>query len=258
MNTPRRLLIGVLFSVVLAGCSSVSPNSMFARGSQATVESYTELGIKYLQAGDNVSAKSSLKQALDINPTHAQALNGLALVFQTEEENELAENYFREAVKSDPASAMIHNNFGAFLYGQKRYEEACAELSRATEDPFYPQRAQAFENLGRCYRLIGRNDAASFVLQRALTLAPDRPLAMVELADLYLEQGRNEAAAEWFGEFRDLVDRGQVDHFAKSLWVGVRLARIQGSASRAATYALLLKNLYPESEEYKKYEESSR
>lgn len=258
MNTQRQLALALLLTTLLAGCSSFSSSSMYAKATQASVESYTDLGIKYLQAGDTVSAKSSLKQALDINPNHAPALNGLALVFQAEAENALAENYFRDAVKNDPGSAMIHNNYGAFLYAQQRYEEACTELSRATEDPFYAQRAQAFENLGRCYRLIGRDDAAVFVLERALTLSPDRPLAMIELADLHLERGNADAAAKWFAEFRDLVDRGLVDHFAKSLWVGVRLARTQGNASRSATYALLLKNLYPESEEYKKYEESSR
>lgn len=258
MNTQRQLILAVLLSAVLTGCSSFSPSSIYAKATQASVESYTELGIKYLQAGDTLSAKSSLKQALDINPKHAPALNGLALVFQAEAENSLAENYFRDAVKNDPGSAMIHNNFGAFLFGQKRYDEACTELSRATEDPFYPQRAQAFENLGRCYRFIGRNDAALFVLERSLTLSPERPLAMIELADLQLELGNPEAAAKSFADFRELVDRGLVDHFAKSLWVGVRLARVQANASRAATYALLLKNLYPESEEYKKYEESSR
>lgn len=253
-----KLVVALVLSVGLAGCSSMSPSSVFEKASRASVESYSELGIKYLQAGDTQSAKSALVQALDINPKHAPSLNGLALVFQTEAENDLAENYFRDAVSADPSSAMIHNNFGAFLYAQKRYDEACVELARATEDPFYSQRAQAFENLGRCYRLIGRNDAAIFMLQRALTLSPDRPLAMVEIADLYIEQGDYDAASEWFLSFRDLVDRGQVDHFAKSLWVGVRLARIQGKASRAATYSLLLKNLYPESEEYKKYKESGR
>jgi len=258
VNTLRRLGLILLFLSIVTGCSSFSPSAMYAKATQASVESYTDLGIKYLQAGDTVSAKSALRQALDINANHAPALNGLALVFQTEAENELAENYFRDAVKNDPGSAMIHNNFGAFLYAQGRYEEACTELSRATEDPFYAQRAQAFENLGRCYRLIGRGDAAVFVLERALTLSPDRPLAMIELAELHLEQGNIDAAAGWFADFRELVDRGLVDHFAKSLWVGVRLARIQGNASRAATYALLLKNLYPESEEYKNYEESSR
>lgn len=258
MKTYRQLAIVLCVTAVLAGCSGLGPNSMTAKATQASVESYTDLGIKYLQAGDTVSAKSALKQALDINPDHAQALNGLALVFQSEGEDALAENYFRDAVARSPESAMIQNNFGAFLYAKERYKEACEALARATEDPFYAQRAQAFENLGRCYRLVGRDEAAAFMLERALTLSPERPLAMIELADLYLDRGQNEKAAQWFAEFRILVDRGSIDHFAKSLWVGVRLARIQGNASRAATYALLLKNIHPESEEYKKYEESSR
>ncbi len=250
----------VVVSLGLAGCSSLSSSSSsyFSSAQKTSVESFTQLGMRYLQAGDTVSAKSSLQRALELDPSYAPALNGLGLVFQVEQENKLSEEYFIKALKSDPQSAMIHNNYGAFLYSHQRYEAACNELSRATEDPFYPQRAQAFENLGLCYRLIGKDAAAVFVLDRALTLSPDRPLSLIELADLKVDQHQYRQAAELFGRFRDLVESGRVDHTAKSLWVGIRLARYQGSASRAVTYALLLKNQYPESVEYKKYMESGR
>ena len=245
-------------TLLLTGCSGMSSSSSLSGSRQASVESYSQLGIRYLQAGDTVSAKSSLQRALEIDGDYAPALNGLGLVFQAEQEPALAEEYFKKAVSADPNSAMVHNNYGAFLYSQRRYEEACTELSRATEDPFYPQRAQAFENLGLCYRLINNDSAAEFVLNRALTLSPDRPLSMVELADIRLDKGDFRTSAELFNRFRDLVDAGRVEHSSKSLWVGIRLARQQGSASRAVTYALLLKNQYPNSEEYKKYMESGR
>lgn len=249
----------LVFALFLSGCTSLSSPSMSADSKQSSVESYTQLGISYLQAGDTVSAKSSLQRALEFDGDYAPALNGLGLVFQTERETKLAEDYFRQAVQADPNSAMVRNNFGAFLYSQSRFEEACAELARATEDPFYPQRAQAFENLGLCYRLIGKDGAATFVLERALMLSPDaRPAALIELADLRIEAGEVRQAAELFQDFRDLVDSGRANHNAKSLWVGVRIARYQGSASRAVTYALLLRTQYPESEEYKKYMESGR
>ncbi len=249
----------LVFALLLTGCTGLSSSSMLANSKQTSVESYTQLGVRYLQAGDTVSAKASLQRALELDGDYAPALNGLGLVFQTEQETKLAEDYFRQAVQADPDSAMVRNNFGAFLYSQNRFEEACAELARATEDPFYSQRAQAFENLGLCYRLIGKDSAATFVLERALTLSPDnRPAALVELADLRIEAGEFRQAAELFQDFRDLVDSGQANHNAKSLWVGIRIARYQGSASRAVTYALLLRNQYPESEEYKKYMESGR
>lgn len=247
-----------VMSVGLVGCSGMATDSRLAPSELESIDSFTKLGIQYLQAGDTVSAKETLQRALNAKGNYAPALNGMALVFQAEQENELAEKYFREAISADSSAAMVHNNFGAFLYSQKRYSEACAELARATEDPFYPLRAQAFENLGRCYRLLGKDEPAEFVLRRALQLQQERPIAAIELADLLLTKGQMEEAAQLFDSYKQLVDSGRLSHSAKSLWVGVRVSRFKGSASRAATYALLLKNLYPESEEYKNYEESGR
>ena len=243
-------------AVGLSACSSQSTQVTGGRTSQEALESYTSLGLQYLRAGDTSTAKGPLLRALEIDSDYAPAFNGLALVFQSENEPELAEQYFRKAVDADSQSAMIRNNFGAFLFGEERYQEACHQLSRATEDPFYQQRAQAFENLGRCYRRLERLDAAEHAFNRALTLSRQRPVALIELADIQLIKNQPVQAAILFERFRELVEEKRVDHFALSLWVGVRVARYEGRAGQAATYALLLKNMYTESEEYRLYEES--
>ena len=45
---------------------------------------------------------------------------------------------------------------------------------------------------------------------------------------------------------------------ARSLWLGVQLARIFDQQDEAASYALLLKNIFPASAEYKAYLDSAR
>lgn len=250
----------LLTAILVSACSTTSSDRYANSGAskEDALESYTSLGLQYLKAGDTAGAKGPLQRALEIDDSYAPAFNALALVFQTEQDLALAESYFRKAVSADPQSAMIHNNFGAFLFSQERYEEACKELARATEDPFYQARAQAFENLGRCYRRTGREAVAEHALKRALTLSRQRPQALVELADLMLEKGNPAQATALFDRFRELVDSKRVDHFPLSLWVGVRVARYEGNASRAATYALLLKNMYPQSTEYGLYKESAQ
>lgn len=244
----------------LSACTTTSTQDYGTAGGskEKALKSYTRLGLQYLQAGDTASAKLPLQHALELDDNYAPAFNGLALVFQTEDDSALAEDYFRKATAADPDSAMIHNNFGAFLFAAGRYQEACQELSRATDDPFYQQRAQAYENLGRCYRQLGQLDAAEHAFRRALTLSKQRPMALVELSDLLLIQNKPQAASELFSRFRELVDSKRVNHFPLSLWVGVRVARYEGDASRASTYALLLKNMYPESAEYRLYKESAQ
>ncbi|TCK05589.1 type IV pilus biogenesis/stability protein PilW [Marinobacterium mangrovicola] len=250
----------LLMAIMVSACSTTSSDRFEKAGAsrEDALESYTSLGLQYLRAGDTAGAKSPLQRALDIDDSYAPAYNAMALVFQAERDLDIAESYFRKAIDADPESAMIHNNFGVFLFSQERYQEACTQLARATEDPFYSARAQAFENLGRCYRRTGRPDVAEHALRRALTLSQQRPLALVELSDLMLEKNQETEAAALFNRFRELVDSKRVNHFPLSLWVGIRVARYEGNANMAATYALLLKNMYPRSSEYRAYKESAQ
>ncbi|GAA0795385.1 type IV pilus biogenesis/stability protein PilW [Marinobacterium sediminicola] len=225
---------------------------------EEAVEAYTALGVQYLQAGNTVNAKMSLQRALSIDPEYAPAYNAMALVFQVEQEYLLAEEYFRKGVAADPESAMLHNNFGAFLFARQRYQEACEQLDLATRDPFYPQRAQALENLGRCYVLINRDIDAEEAFKRSLAINGNRPVALVEIAQLLLDRDEHAAASRYFERFRQQVDQRQVEHYPRSLWVGIQLARLDRNVSRAATYALLLKNMFPASEEYRLYQESAQ
>lgn len=250
--------IGALLLVSLlaiTGCTTNATRDEIA-SPEAALDAYTRLGLQYLQAGDTVSAKNSLQRALTIDSSYAPAFNGLALVFQTESEPELAEEYFRKAISAEPQAAIYHNNFGAFLFAQQRYPEACTEIARATEDPFYNKRAQAFENLGRCYRLIDRNDAAEHAFARSLKLNPRRVQALVELSELLYLKGDLRGASTWYEQFSSLVEAKRTSHYPKSLWLGIRLARETGNAGKAAAYALILKNLYPQSPEYRSYKES--
>lgn len=257
-----RVLVAVLLVVLLSGCAGLQSESVAINkntvSSEAAMQSYTTLGLQYLQSGDSVNAKSAVQKALEINPDFAPAYNALALIFQREDEIALAEQYYKKAISLAPDSAMLHNNYGAFLFSEERFSEACVELAKATEDPFYNNRAQTFENLGRCYQQLGRYDVAIHSFDRSLKTGGVRPLALVELADLYLMSQNVLKAEEYFSQFTRLINAKRVNHSARSLWVGIRLARENNKVSLATTYTLLLKNLYPESDEYKKYKESAR
>lgn len=250
----------LLFTVtMMAGCASQTTGSGNATSSpEEALEAYTSLGLQYLQAGNTVNAKMSVQRAMAIDANYAPAYNAMALIFQSEQEYELAEKYFLQAITTDKTSAMIHNNYGAFLFSRQRYEEACGQLSQATIDPFYQQRAQALENLGRCYLLINSPDKAHEAFRRSLAINGNRPVALVELSGLLLDQGDRAGASRLFEHFRELVEQKRAEHYPKSLWVGIRMARAERNVSRAATYALLLKNMYPESQEYRLYEETAQ
>lgn len=246
----------VILTMVVIGCT---PNGTKSSDERSAYEAYSRLGFEYLQAGDTANAKTSFNRSLELKSGYAEAHNGLALTFQLEGDDQLAEDYFRKATKLEPSSAMMHNNFGAFLFSKGRYQEACVELARATEDPFYHLRAQAFENLGRCYQNINRSDAAKHAFKRALQVSSSgRPVSLVELAVINLNEGNLIEAEKNYNRFLGFVESRKVEHYAKSLWVGIRISRQTANYNRAAAYALILKNLYPDSLEYQQYKESAR
>jgi type IV pilus assembly protein PilF len=180
----------------------------------------------------------------------------LAFVFQRQGEVALAEEYYRRALEHAPGNSMLSNNYGIFLMMQRRYGEACDYLDRASQDPLYERRTAAFENLASCYQSSGELERAEAVYRRVLRLDPNSAQAILQLSEL--AYGRSEYGPAWelFSRFTKLVNLRRAEHNAQSLWLGIRLAREGRDPGMAATYALLLKNLFPDSREYQRYKES--
>lgn len=121
-----RVALFLLVVSLLAGCETTGKvNPMTTqKGRDEARKAYVQLGIGYLQVGQNERAKVPLRSALELDASDPDANAALALVFQSEGENELAEQHFRKAISRSDGDARILNNYGSFLYEQKRYKDA--------------------------------------------------------------------------------------------------------------------------------------
>lgn len=189
-----------------------------------------------------------MSKALEIDPNHADAHAALALVFQTQMEPALADQHYRKALAVRPKDARILNNYGTFLYEQKRYEQAYERYRQASEDTLYGERSRVFENLGLTAQALKRDDQAAEHFQRALRLNANRPQALLSMAELSYNRKDYVAARNYYERFTGLSEQN-----ARSLLLGIRLARVFGNAGQAASYGLQLKRLYPASREYQLY-----
>jgi len=178
-----RAALLLLLTGLLAGCvSSGSTDPLRTdEGRQQARDAYIQLGIGYLQQGAAARAKTPLRKALEIDPNSADAHAALALVFQTEMENELADKHYREALSSRK-DARILNNYGSFLFEQKRYPEAMERFRQASEDNMYSERARVFQNLGMTALQLGQREEAELHFTRSLRLDSRQPRALLELA----------------------------------------------------------------------------
>lgn len=244
-----RVALLLLLTGLLAGCvSSGSGNPLKTQeGRDQARDAYVQLGIGYLQQGEPSRAKAPLSEALELDPRSADAHAALALVFQTEMENELADKHFREALGSR-SDARILNNYGSFLYEQKRYEEALQRFLAASADTLYPERARVFQNLGMTALQLGQSEAAEKYFTRALRLDSRQPGALLEMAHLAYAGKQYVPARRYYESFSRLSEQN-----ARSLLLGIRLANVHEDRDKAASLGLQLKRLYPGTPEYQHY-----
>jgi len=215
------------------------------------VQRHLNLGVGYLRNGDLPRAKEKLNKALAIDPKNGMANSALGLVFATEGENELAEQYFKKSVRYDSDSARVRNRYGAFLFAEKRYHEAVEQLSKASENTFYENRSNVFENLGVAYARIGELENADHAFSRAIRLNSEQPRALLELGEIRFEQLN-------YVEARDLLLRHTqvANRSPKSLWLCIRVARIFDNNDDEASCVVTLEGTFPGSDEYQQYKES--
>nr|WP_242521843.1 type IV pilus biogenesis/stability protein PilW [Motiliproteus sp. SC1-56] len=245
--------------MLLGGCATqttVDGRAAKQGSKEERLEAWNSVAREYIQLGQYEEAKRPLKQALEVDPKAASSLTLLALVFQSQGETEIAEEYYRKALEGDPDNAMVNNNYGIFLMLQQRHAEACGYLEAAARDPLYEQRSATLENLASCYRVTGQSAEAEKTYRQVLRLDPNASQAILALSELAYQRGEYGQSWQLFSRFSKLVNLRQVEHNAQSLWLGIRLSRQGQDPGMAATYSLLLKNLYPQSREYQLYKES--
>ncbi len=240
----------LLAASLLAGCvttGNVDPMKT-GKGREEARDAYVQLGIGYLQQGETERAKVPLKKALELDSSNADAHAALALVFQIEMEPKLADEHFRKAISQRRDDARLLNNYGSFLFEQKRYQEAMERYTQAAQDNLYPERSRIFENLGLTALQLQQREQAKAYFERSLRLNSRQPRALMEMALLSFEDKQFVPARSYYESYLVLAP-----HDARSLLLGVRLAKVFEERDNAASLGLQLKRLYPGTPEYQQY-----
>lgn len=244
--------LAVLLAVLLSGCVTTTEGSIYTNtgvDKKAALDSHVQAARDYLQRGDTDNALRHLRKAVEIDPNAAEVHATTAYAYELTRDTKLAEEHYRKALRADPTLSSARNNYGVFLFKQGRIEEARREFRVAVDDTLYTRRFDAFYNLAMCDLKLGKVADAQENLERSLALNRQYAPAMLELAGIYLDQGKADTAQQLYENFRTRSRQN-----AHSLWLGVRIAAANNNQDALASYALALKNLFPESEEYADYQ----
>lgn len=245
----------VLMCVFLQGCVSehkVNGNPEKAIDKNKSLELHVQMALGYIDKGNRESARHHLTKAFEIDKNSAAATNAMAMLYQLEGEPVLAEEQFKLALKRDKQLTVAHNNYGVFLYNQRRYEEAFAEFEKAAADLANPSRAQALTNVGRAALKLGNTVRAEAAFGHASILDRNSPDPLIELADINFQKQEYADAKKYLDEYGTLTQ-----HTARSLMIGIRLERVFGNKDKEASLALILKSRFPYSKEYLDYKQNT-
>lgn len=134
------------------------------------VEAWVTLIAALRQSGDPTGALRAAEQAAARGLRSAMLLNNHAVVLQEVGRSAESENMCRAALAVDPNFAEAHDNLGAALMSQRRFDEALASFQRAIA--LNPSLTQARENLAIVHRDKGQLDEAEACLREAIRLDP--------------------------------------------------------------------------------------
>ena len=213
----------------------------------AALDKRGALARQYIGVGDWENAKRNLELAQEVDPNNAEVFEAFALVYQSTGEFEMAENQFRAAIKAEPTLSRARNNYAAFLYSQGRFIEAEREFYRVTEGTLCSGRPMAFVNLGPCRLQLEHSPGAKASLTPALWIDRRNPEALLEMGFLRVEAGDTNEAARYHGTYRTVSPQQS----PRGLLLGLEIADQTGDRDALSSYELALRNLYPDSAEYR-------
>lgn len=261
----RLLLAALAAALVLAGCQSnpfappaqppqpqgpqIQPPPPTRLEQQVVTprqraEVHADLAAGYYGRGQMDIALEELGIAEKLDASYPRIYNLYGLVYTVIGELPKAEANFRRALEMAPNDSETRHNWGWYLCTHNRARESIPEFEQAIRNPLYRTPEIALVNAGKCSASIGDVAAADQYFRRALQLRPGDPTAAYNLALLSFRAGRlPEARALMRVVMRETTPP------AEALFLGMCIERKLGDTQAEQSYALQLRNRYPQSAE---------
>jgi type IV pilus assembly protein PilF len=209
------------------------------------------LGIEYLRRGEYEIAMVKLNRAKEAAPNYAPVYDALGVLSQYMGLTEEADIYFKKAIQLSKRDSKTLNNYGQFLCSQNRQPEAEKYFLEAVDNPLYETPEITYSNLGTCANRASQIDEAVNYFEKALSINPGLPSVLIQMSEINYAAGNYPFAHDYLNRYLE-----HTIHTPRSLWLGIRIENELGDKNAVSSYALLLRNKYPESSETQLLNES--
>ena len=172
-------------------------------GEASALATLLQQAFAFLQAGQAREAVQLYRQALEIQPRHADALNLCGIATFQLGEVERALTLIGKAIAVQPDHVDAHNNLGNLLKASGRLDEAEAAYRRALE--IAPDYVGGHFNLGVVLEALARPGEAEAAYGRALDLKPDFAEACLNRGNALKAMGRLQDALDVYRQALEMA-----------------------------------------------------
>ena len=240
----RRLERALILALMLAAMGCSTTTGSMPSNPRVAADLNAQLGLAYMEQGNNEEALQKLRHALELDPDSASANHYIAELYRKLGNNREAEDHYRKALSLTPSDPMLLNNYGVFLCGQHRLDEALKQFLAAVKQPFYKTPEVAYYNAGLCALQVPDPVKAEEYFRSALRVNPRMPDVLYELADLSFKQRNYLHARAFVQRYTDAAPPSP-----QILWLAVRVERQLGDKAAAERYAKQLRERFPTADE---------
>lgn len=243
-----RLFTVTLLLLAVGGCVTQTydgqgnPVSTKEFDPKAAAKSRMQLGLAYLRSGDSAQAKMNLLKAQEYAPDMPDVYYSLGYYYQTVGETSDAEEAYRRAISLDPDNGEALNNFGAFLCGIGRYEDAIPYFLKAVKAKGYIKIAGAYENAATCSRLEGNIGKAEQYYASALSHDGRRASSLLGMSEVLYDKADYSGAKGYLQRFEKVARPNP-----QSLFLGLKVAKATGDRQGVQQYGEELISKFPDS-----------
>lgn len=131
--------------VSLTACQSVTKTS---EKNKLKADYHIELADNLLKAGKNPAAIQELQNAINLDPSNAQAHYKMAASLYERRRTGQAIHHFKESLTYDPKATAVRLDLALVYYENKLYAEAAEQAKIAANDLTYPDPARSHYLLG--------------------------------------------------------------------------------------------------------------
>jgi type IV pilus assembly protein PilF len=181
----KKAFFALTLAILISSCAS---SQLYESDLKVADGKYLyEMGISYLNSGNNAMAIKYLEEALK-SYDKPEVYNALALAYQFAGEFTKAEGVFRLGIDKHPDYPELLTNYGTLLASQKKFDEAIKYFEKAINNPTYSRKEKAYYNLGMVYLQLGKEDLFLYNLEKALMFNSNFVNAYIVLGDYYLDK----------------------------------------------------------------------